>query len=66
MKFLCVICSKKESSHIGVNGGEHVTLCDNEKCWEKFRSSRDGGVKIYKKQYNPPLDLTAEKRGKSA
>ena len=49
MKFLCIICSKKESTHIGINGGEHVTLCDDEECWNKFKLSRGGGVKIVPK-----------------
>ena len=47
MKFLCVVCSKKERTHIGINGGEHVTLCDSQTCWDKFTLSRGDGVKIY-------------------
>jgi len=42
MRLLCIICSKKERTHIGVNGGEHITICDSQNCWDKFLKRREG------------------------
>ena len=46
MRFFCMVCCEKERTHIGINGGEHVTLCDSKECWDKFKASRGDGVKI--------------------
>jgi len=46
MRLLCIVCSKKERTHIGVNGGEHITICDSKKCWDKFLKRCDDDAYI--------------------
>jgi hypothetical protein len=46
MRLLCVICSKNERTHIGIYGGEIVTLCDSQECWNKYKASRGDEARI--------------------